>query len=250
MLEQLALMENQGHSLGPMGDFHGESHETHWYGGQVWQIGHLIELQKDKFKVELQLLDIRVSDKLLMGIEKAIREFLTQKFVICRRVFVPWVPKVLFILLKPSAKYVTRNALGLSTLIPGLIFEDRNILEIKGKTTPDWDGEGKPSADRLMTDGCRFINKSALRSITTLLRLSVILTAIQCHITGSKGLCIRYPSNFDEEHKIWIRPSRQKINYDWLNYSHRILDIVSTGNPSLSSTLSFQSINLAFNGCT
>ncbi|KAK0465964.1 RNA dependent RNA polymerase-domain-containing protein [Desarmillaria tabescens] len=304
MLEQLALMENQGRGLGPMRDFHGE---THWYGGQIQQIGHLIELQKDKFKVELQplemrkstrfarflgsrrMLQIRVSDKLLMRAEKPIREFLTQKFVICGRVFVPWVPKEGSLYLvegnedferrsrrwcgdqyrlsyptilewhnpaalnskqaRPIAKYVTRNTLGLSTSIPGLIFEERNILEIEDETTPDWNGEGKPSADQLMTDGCGFINESALRSITTLLGLSVMPTAVQGRIAGSKGLWIRHPNNFDEEYKIWIRPSQKKINYERLDYSHRILDIVSTGSSSSSSALSSQTLlNLAFNG--
>ncbi|KAK0209210.1 RNA dependent RNA polymerase-domain-containing protein [Desarmillaria ectypa] len=301
-LEQLALLENKGRGLSLMGDFQGE---THWYGGRVQQIGHLIQVKNDKFKVELQplemrkstrfarflgsrrMLQIRVSDNLLMHAEEAIREFLAQKFVICGRVFVPWVPKEGSLYLvegnenferasrkwcgdqyrmsypailewhnpvalnskQPIAKYVTRNTLGLSTSVPGLIFEERNILEIADKTTPDWDGEGKPSADQLMTDGCGYINESALRGITILLGLSVMPTAVQGRIAGSKGLWIRHPSNFDEEHKIWIRPSQKKIDYERLDYSHRILDIVSVGNPSASSTLSAQSIlNLAFNG--
>ncbi|PBK76213.1 hypothetical protein ARMSODRAFT_217849 [Armillaria solidipes] len=302
-LEQLALLENQGRGLGPMGDFQGE---THWYGGRVQQIGHLIQINKKDFKVELQplemrkstrftrylgsrrVLQIRVSDNLLMNAETEVREFLARKFVICGRVFVPWVPKEGSLYLvegnenyertghqkwsgdqyrlsypailewhnpallnskQPIAKYVTRNTLGLSTSIPGLIFEERNILEIADETTPDWNGEGKPSAEQLMTDGCGFINESALRSLTTLLGLSVMPTAVQGRIAGSKGLWIRHPSDFDDEHKIWIRPSQKKINYEWLDYSHRILDIVSTGYPSTSSTLSAQSIlNLSFNG--
>ncbi|KAG7451867.1 uncharacterized protein BT62DRAFT_881368 [Guyanagaster necrorhizus] len=303
-LEQLALMENQGYGLGPMKDF---QKETQWYGGRVQQIGHLIPDSKNKFRVELQplemckstrfarflgsrrMLQIRIADNLLMHAEKDIREFLAQKFVICGRVFVPWVPKEGSLYLvegnedferanqkwcgdqyrlsypailewhnpaalnseQPIAKYVTRNTLGLSTSIPGLVFEEENILEIADETiaTSDWNGEGKPSAEQLMTDGCGFINESALRSITKLLGLSVMPTAVQGRIAGSKGLWTRHPSNFDEEHKIWIRPSQKKINYEQLDYCHRILDIVSVGNPSASSTLSSQSIlNLSFNG--
>ncbi|KAK0224738.1 RNA dependent RNA polymerase-domain-containing protein [Armillaria nabsnona] len=302
-LEQQALMENRGRGLGPMGDFQGE---TRWYGGRIQQIGHLIQINKKDFKVELQplemrkstrftrylgsrrVLQLRVSDNLLMKGETEVREFLARKFVICGRVFVPWVPKEGSLYLvegnenyertghqkwcgdqyrlsypailewhnpallnskQPIAKYVTRNTLGLSTSVPGLIFEERNILEIADETTPDWNGEGKPSAEQLMTDGCGFINESALRSLTTLLGLSVMPTAVQGRIAGSKGLWIRHPRDFDDEHKIWIRPSQKKINYAQLDYSHRILDIVSTGYPSTSSTLSAQSIlNLSFNG--
>ncbi len=107
-LEQLALMENRGRGLGPMGDFQGE---THWYGGRIQQIGHLIQINKKDFKVELQplemrkstrftrflgsrrVLQLRVSDNLLMKAETEVREFLARKFVLCGRVFVPWVPK-------------------------------------------------------------------------------------------------------------------------------------------------------------
>ncbi|KAK0501028.1 RNA dependent RNA polymerase-domain-containing protein, partial [Armillaria luteobubalina] len=301
-LEQLALIENQGRGLGSMGDFEGESH---WYGGRVQQIGHLIQNKKD-FKVELQplemrkstrfsrylgsrrVLQIRVSDNLLMKAEAEVREFLARKFVICGRIFVPWVPKEGSLYLvegnedyertgpqkwcgdqyrrsypailewhnpallnskQPIAKYVTRNTLGLSTSIPGLIFEEKNILEIVDETTPDWNGEGKPSAEQLMTDGCGFINESALSSLTTLLGRSVMPTAVQGRIAGSKGLWIRHPSDSDDEHKIWIRPSQKKINYARLDDSHRILDVVCVGYPSSSSTLSLQSIlNLSFNG--
>ncbi|KAK0234147.1 RNA dependent RNA polymerase-domain-containing protein [Armillaria fumosa] len=301
-LEQLALMENRNRGLGPMGDFEGE---THWYGGRIQQIGHLIQINKKDFKVELQplemrkstrftrylgsrrVLQLRVSDNLLMKAETEVREFLAQKFVICGRIFVPWVPKEGSLYLvegnenyermgqkwcgdqyrlsypailewhnpallnskQPIAKYVTRNTLGLSTSIPGLIFEERNILEIADKTTPDWNGEGKPSAEQLMTDGCGFINESALSSLTKLLGRSVMPTAVQGRIAGSKGLWIRHPSDFDEEYKIWIRPSQKKINYERLDHSHRILDVVCVGYPSSSSTLSAQSIlNLSFNG--
>ncbi|KAK0185175.1 RNA dependent RNA polymerase-domain-containing protein, partial [Armillaria mellea] len=306
-LEQLALMENRGRGLGPMGDFQGE---THWYGGQIQQIGHLIQVKKEEkkdFEVEMQPLEmckstrftrylgsrrvfqIRVSDNLLMNekTETEVRDFLARKFVICGRVFVPWVAKEGSLYLvegnedykrtgqewcgdqyrlsypailewhnpallnskQPIAKYVTRNTLGLSASIPGLIFEERNILEIADETTPDWNGEDKPSAEQLMTDGCGFINESALKCLTALLGRSVMPTAVQGRIAGSKGLWIRHPSDFDDEHKIWIRPSQKKINYERLDYSHRILDIVSVGYPSSSSTLSSQSIlNLSFNG--
>ncbi|KAK0479679.1 RNA dependent RNA polymerase-domain-containing protein [Armillaria novae-zelandiae] len=302
-LEQLALMENQGRGLGPMGDFHGE---THWYGGRVQQIGHLIQINKKDFKIELQplemrkstrftrylgsrrVLQIRVSDNLLMKAETEVREFLARKFVLCGRIFVPWVPKEGSLYLvegnenyermgdqkwcgdqyrlsypailewhnpallnskQPIAKYVTRNTLGLSTSIPGLIFEERNILDLEDKTTPDWNREGKPSAEQLMTDGCGFINESALSSLTTLLGRSVMPTAVQGRIAGSKGLWIRHPSDSDDKHKIWIRPSQKKINYARLNFSHRILDVVCVGYPSSSSMLSSQSIlNLSFNG--
>ncbi|KAK0187044.1 hypothetical protein F5146DRAFT_1141906 [Armillaria mellea] len=74
-----------------------------------------------------------------------------------------------------------------------------------------------------------------------------------CHaegrIAGRKGLWIIHPSDFDDEHKIWTQPSQRKINYEQLDYSHCILDIISFGYPSSSSTLSAQSnLNLSFNG--
>ncbi len=102
-------MENKNRGLGLMGVFQGKEN---WYGGQIQQIGHVVECgERGIYKVIIQpltqtrstrfarflgsrrLFQLRVSDRLAQNDKVGINEFLSQKFVLCGRVFVPWVAK-------------------------------------------------------------------------------------------------------------------------------------------------------------
>ncbi len=101
-----------------------------------------------------------------------------------------------------------------------------------------------------MTDGCGFINREALTLITRNLGLGHRPSAVQARIAGNKGLWIMHPEDISDVPKIWIRDSQHKIIHTRpYEYSHRILDVVSIGNPPSAVSLSAQSImNLSYNG--
>lgn len=103
-----------------------------------------------------------------------------------------------------------------------------------------------------MTDGCGFINRSALKAITQRLGYPTVPTAIQGRIAGAKGLWILHPTDDESNPTIWIRDSQDKIKYCHLDRAHRILDLVHVSHPAPSSSichLSMQSVmNLSFNG--
>ncbi|KAF9025804.1 hypothetical protein BDZ89DRAFT_1068052 [Hymenopellis radicata] len=302
-LEQAAIMENKNRGLGLM-------EEQNWYGGQIQQIGHVVqcgERGSASYRVVIQpltqtkstrfarflgsrrLFQLRVSDRLAQNDKDEINEFLSQKFVLCGRVFVPWVAKEGSLYLveceenyeresckwcgdqfrktyasilewhnppqgndsQPLAKYVTRNVLGLSTSVPALLFEDENIFHIEDEAAVDWTGGNKKiPSNKLMTDGCGFMNREALTLITRNLGLRHRPSAVQARIAGNKGLWIMHPEDITDVPRIWIRDSQHKIIHARpYKYSHRILDVVSIGNPPSAVSLSAQSImNLSYNG--
>jgi hypothetical protein len=108
----------------------------------------------------------------------------------------------------------------------------------------------KAPAEKIMTDGCGFINRAAGIMIRRKLHLACRPTAVQARLKGAKGLFIIYPGDTDPEPKIWIRKSQDKIRYlKPLDRAHRILDLVTVSTHSAPITLSRQSIlNLAHNG--
>lgn len=92
-----------------MGDYHGENK---WYGGRIQQVAQLKQLPDGQgFKVVLQplemargkstrftrylgsrrILKLSVTDKLLR--QKEVQTYLRQLFVVCGRMFAPWVSK-------------------------------------------------------------------------------------------------------------------------------------------------------------
>lgn len=97
--------------LGLMGEWMGDSD---WHGGQVQQLAKLVRADKSGtgsntvFKVELQpfekrrshrfarfagsrrILQLRVSDKLLMEVREQVKQFLCQQFILLGRVYVPF----------------------------------------------------------------------------------------------------------------------------------------------------------------
>jgi len=181
--EQLAIMENMSRGLGCMGEWEGDSD---WHGGQIQQLGRLTKVGQG-YKIHLQplekrrshrfgrflgsrrIIQIRVPDELITGDNDRVRCYLTRKFILCGRVFVPFHAKEGSVYLMETnedyerismpwcgdqfrlslfdfidwhnplhlneqqaiSKWSTRFALGLSTSTPALEFQQDNIFEIK-----------------------------------------------------------------------------------------------------------------------
>ncbi|KAJ7760095.1 RNA dependent RNA polymerase-domain-containing protein [Mycena maculata] len=146
---------------------------------------------------------------------------------------------------QPFAKYTARFALGLSTSIPVLEFERENIFYIPDIVAQGWDPSEKPPAEKIMTDGCGFINRSALLFITKQVPYNSLPTAVQGRIGGAKGLWVLHPTDTDAAPKIWIRDSQLKIKLEGDHRVHRIFDLLRASHPAQTEAryqLSEQSI--------
>ncbi|KAK1232490.1 hypothetical protein PQX77_004341 [Marasmius sp. AFHP31] len=149
------------------------------------------------------------------------------------------------------AKFFTRIALGLSVSVPALEFEPDRILYIDDEVAPDCSvcSKDKPPAEKVLTDGCGYINRAALAAIAKYLGFSKIPAAVQGRIAGAKGLWMLKPDDEDPIPTIWIRHSQNKINCRTLDRAHCIFELLSTSRPSSTISLSQQSVvNLWFNG--
>ncbi|KAJ7511698.1 RNA dependent RNA polymerase-domain-containing protein [Mycena galericulata] len=146
---------------------------------------------------------------------------------------------------QPFAKYTARYALGLSTSIPVLEFERENIGDMRDILAEGWDSSQKPPSEKIMTDGCGFINRSALLAITKRVPYNNLPTAVQGRIGGAKGLWVLHPTDEDADPKIWIRDSQRKIILEGDERVHRIFDLLRASHPPQTETryhLSEQSI--------
>ncbi|THH01293.1 hypothetical protein EW026_g1385 [Hermanssonia centrifuga] len=155
------------------------------------------------------------------------------------------------------SKWVSRFDLGLSTSVPAIKFEPENITRIGDEYAP-FEGNDAP-AHAIFTDGCGFMNGSALMAIGRQLGYSERPTAVQGRIFGSKGVWILHPDDRlpDAPPRIWIRASQQKIKLlDTLNEAtlrqvhpaHVIFDLLAPSRVSIPARLSrLTIINLAHN---
>ncbi|TFY58923.1 hypothetical protein EVG20_g7977, partial [Dentipellis fragilis] len=130
---------------------------------------------------------------------------------------------------QPISKWVTRFDLGFSTSIPVLQFAPANIFFIEDTNAPH-DG-GKTPTEKVMTDGCGFMNGAALIHIAQHLQLPTRPTAVQGRIAGAKGVWLLHPTDrlSTEPPRIWIRDSQNKIKLpalDALDRAHLIFDLV------------------------
>ncbi|KAG6878945.1 hypothetical protein C0992_006382 [Termitomyces sp. T32_za158] len=230
---------------------------------------------------------LKIPKDLIHAENKQLKEFMRHKFILCGRVFVPFFAKDHAVYLvetaedyercaadwagdqfrmsfkdiinwhnpldlnlnQPINKYATRFSLVFSTSIPALEFKQENV-EIISDMSDTWHQLGKPPAEYIKTDGCGFINETALKIIAQVLKYHGFPVAIQGRIYGAKGLWILHPIDKSPEPKIWIRDSQQKISYrPPVNRSHLIFDLLSVSSPESSVRLSQQSIiNLSNNG--
>ncbi|PPR02365.1 hypothetical protein CVT24_011709 [Panaeolus cyanescens] len=219
-----------------------------------------------------------------------VKKFFSQKFVLCGRCFVPFFAKEGSIYLLETdenyqrqsqlwcgdqyrmslnaflqwhnplqetanmfqfiSKWVTRFSLGISNSVPVVQFEEKNIFFIEDIVAADWPANKKAPAEKLMTDGCGLINRSALAAIArNLNRDGIIPSGVQGRIGGSKGFWILHPHDSSEEPKIWIRESQKKIHYSSFDRSHLIFDLLATTSHSGEMHLTEQSIlNMYANG--
>ncbi|KAG1749807.1 RNA dependent RNA polymerase-domain-containing protein [Suillus paluster] len=156
---------------------------------------------------------------------------------------------------QPISKWSTRMGLGISTSVPTIEFSPENICFIDDQHAVGC-GEGKPPAEKIMTDGCGFISGAALTAIMRVMQYPSRPTAVQGRIAGAKGMWVLHP---DPEHqvadgppKIWIRNSQNKINLGPLrdvDTAHRIFDLLAPSRVTGPSRLSSQTlVNLAHNG--
>lgn len=123
-----------------------------------------------------------------------------------------------------------------------------------GVSPKDW--EGKTPAEKVLTDGCGFINGAALTQIMRLMKYDSRPTAVQGRIGGSKGMWVLHPDPLEQAAdgpaKIWIRPSQTKIKLgkaSELGRAQRIFDLLAPSKVTGPSRLSSQTlINLSHNG--
>ena len=112
----------------------------------------------------------------------------------------------------------------------------------------------KTPAEKILTDGCGFINGAALTLIARRLGLPSRPTAVQGRVAGSKGLWILHPEDRSstEPPRIWIRHSQRKVKLGALkeDSAHVIFDLVDqSSHITVHSRLNYQLImNLAENG--
>ncbi|KAG1795975.1 RNA dependent RNA polymerase-domain-containing protein, partial [Suillus plorans] len=166
--------------------------------------------------------------------------------------FVKWHNPLGLNSMQPISKWSTRWALGLSTSIPTIEFSAENIFFIDDQYAMDWD-EGKPPAEKIMTDGCGYISGAALTAIMRVMKYSSRPTAVQGRIAGAKGMWVLHPDPAHQTHdgplNIWIRDSQNKIKLGSLHKvgrAHRIFDLLSPSRVTGPSRLSSQTlVNLA-----
>ncbi|KAH0837829.1 RNA dependent RNA polymerase-domain-containing protein [Lanmaoa asiatica] len=242
-----------------------------------------------------RILQVRVTDDLLYKHGTEVRLLLnSRKFILCGRVFLPFHAKEGGMYLietsldfervasdqdgdqfrkslgdfinwhnplplnkqQPISKWSTRWALGLSTSIPTIEFEPQYIYKLSDIHVSPQDWEGKAPAEKVLTDGCGFINGAALTQIMRLMKYSIRPTAVQGRIGGSKGMWVLHPDPLEQipdgPAKIWIRPSQRKIELgetSALGPAQKIFDLLAPSRVTGPSRLSSQTlINLSYNG--
>lgn len=100
-----------------------------------------------------------------------------------------------------------------------------------------------------MTDGCGFINHSALRAIVEHMGYESLPAGVQGRIAGGKGFWILDPLDESTEPRIQIRNSQKKIHYPTYDRAHCIFDLLAPSRSSPPIALTQQSImNLFHNG--
>ncbi|KAJ6501107.1 RNA dependent RNA polymerase-domain-containing protein [Mycena vitilis] len=150
---------------------------------------------------------------------------------------------------QPLAKYFTRLNLYLSTSIPALELDSKNMFFIGDGYADGWSKEQNPPTRMVMTDGCGWLNRAAAVKIRARLQYGCLPVAYQGRIAGSKGMWVLHPTDDSPEPRIWIRDSQKKIQLGRLLRAHRIFDLVAASLPSSPARLSGQSITtLANNG--
>ncbi|KAF8131526.1 RNA dependent RNA polymerase-domain-containing protein [Boletus edulis] len=248
-----------------------------------------------RFLGSRRILQVRVVDDLMYKCGDEVRTFLSSsRFILCGRVFLPFHAKEGSMYMmetdqnyerlpndqdgdrlrmslndftnwhnplqpnshQPISKWSTRWALGLSTSVPSIEIDPKNIFELPDIYVSPKDWEGKAPAEKVLTDGCGLINGAALTQIMRLMKYSSRPTAVQGRIGGSKGMWLLHHDPLEQipdgPVKIWIRSSQTKIQLgptSELGRAQRIFDLLAPSRVTTPSRLSSQTlVNLASNG--
>ncbi|EMD32601.1 hypothetical protein CERSUDRAFT_126709 [Gelatoporia subvermispora B] len=151
-----------------------------------------------------------------------------------------------------TSKWITRFDLGFSTTVPVIQFSPDNIFYIEDQCAPYPAHLKKAPTEKILTDGCGFINAAALKMIAVYLNREGRITAVQGRIAGAKGVWLLHPEDraLDAPPRIWIRDSQRKIRHaeGGLTRSQLIFDLVATPRLTFPSRLSKLTVlNLAHN---
>ncbi|KAI8980566.1 RNA dependent RNA polymerase-domain-containing protein [Trametes punicea] len=277
--EELAICERGFRGLGLARQrglgLQGEWEEAEgWYGGKIQQIARLDEAEGTlrlvlalmemsrstrfaRFLGSRRILQISIPQAMRAGRADELKHFMTQKFVLCGRVFVAFAAKEDKVFLmetnedyergpqvpgdeqrmslenfiawhnpmdkngkQPVSKWATRFDLGLSTSIPALSFQPANMFNIDDEVVHKVIGKKAP-AEEIYTDGCGFMNGAALSAIGQRMGYPGRPTAVQGRIAGSKGVWMLHSSPSEQGlqgiPKIWTRESQRKILLDFDN---------------------------------
>ncbi|KAI1786799.1 RNA dependent RNA polymerase-domain-containing protein [Ganoderma leucocontextum] len=299
--EDAAIIEGCGRGLGLQGDF---METPNWYGGRIQQVVRLeetgesfrlvlakMEMRKScrtaRFLGSRRMIQVSIPHNVVNKRANELRAFFTQKFILCGRVFVAFLPKDKKIFLmeipedyergarvpgderritlmefitwhnsmerngaQPISKWATRFDLGFSISVP-VVRIPEHVFHMADDVAPLNDPDKKPPAECIYTDGCGWMNNAALSAIARHMGLEERPTAVQGRFGGAKGLWVLHPRDQSSTPKIWIRESQVKIKLDMktLHPAHSIFDLLAPPRVTLPSRLSRLTIlNLAHNG--
>ncbi|KAI9445364.1 RNA dependent RNA polymerase-domain-containing protein [Lactarius indigo] len=267
--EQDAILERQSRGLGLKGEWKGVrdwyggriqqvvrlSKPNGIFRYRLDQPGMQRSNRFARFLGSRRILQVKLSKDLQFAKDSGIPEHLGSRFLFCGRVFAPFAAKDSSVYMmelnedvdrnldrhqgddtrislwdfldQPMGKWLARFDLGLSTSVPVLRFEPENIQFI-----PDIEAmhdQEKTPSEKILTDGCGFINGAALTLIARHLVLASRPTAVQGRVAGSKGLWILHPKHRSstEPPRIWIRDSQKKVKLNSLekDSAHVIFDL-------------------------
>lgn len=170
-------------------------------------------------------------------------------------------------------KWVSRFALGLSTSVPGIRLQAERIKEeedigssfvcvMASRSSSRcivcdaFCGEGKIPSEMIMTDGCGFIHRQALRRIEEQLGWTLDTMVVQMRIGGAKGLLLADPRSLCGEETgadVRLRPSQIKIKLsqdsESIDPAMLTVDILRPGRLTGPARLSTETIvNFTENG--
>ncbi|THH18623.1 hypothetical protein EW146_g2394 [Bondarzewia mesenterica] len=166
--------------------------------------------------------------------------------------FIQWYNSLSLNNKQPISKWAARFDLGLSTSTPVLQFSPENIIFIPDIYAPHDHTQEKVPAEKVMTDGCGWMNRAALILIAQRLCLSSRPSAVQGRVAGSKGMWTLHPTDHGSTAppRIWIRDSQRKIELPTLSErAYVIFDLLAVARLTSPGHLSSQLIlNMWHNG--
>ncbi|KZO93158.1 hypothetical protein CALVIDRAFT_566868 [Calocera viscosa TUFC12733] len=137
-------------------------------------------------------------------------------------------------------KWASRFSLGLSTTVPGVRIRLNNVHFIDDEISTAHTGPREPASHHQLTDGCGFLNGTAMRLVAQQMGWGKTPAAVQARFGGCKGMfALRMDPHkgfdFDGEPAIWIRDSQVKIKYNANHWDPAMLIVDVVKPPRLRS---------------